>query len=62
MRQAAITDFEQIASFYKYVIDNTKNMEIYARWAYGQHPTDEMIMGFVCKSGFPKTEYWKEND
>lgn len=47
MRRAEITDFEQLVLFYKYVIENTKDIEKYARWVYGQHPTDEMIMDYI---------------
>lgn len=45
------SQFEEIADFYKYVIDNTPNMEQYGRWVYGQHPTDEMILSYV-NSGY----------
>ncbi len=40
-------DFSKMVSFYKYVIDNTENMAEYARWNYGQHPTDEMISDYI---------------
>lgn len=46
-RCADITDFDQITAFYKYVIKNTEDMATYARWVYGQHPTDEMIEGYI---------------
>ena len=39
--------FLKISAFYKYVIDNTENMAEYARWDYGRHPTDEMIIGYI---------------
>ena len=41
------SQFEKIADFYKYVIDNTPNMEQYGRWVYGQHPTNEMILSYI---------------
>lgn len=47
MRRAEEKDYEAIVEFYKYVIDNTKDMELYARWVYGQHPTDDMIMAYI---------------
>jgi len=47
MRQAEIRDYEAIAGFYKYVIEHTKEIEKYARWVYGQHPTDEMILDYI---------------
>ena len=46
-RCVEITDFEQVTSFYKYVIENTEDMKLYARWVYGQHPTDEMIEKYI---------------
>lgn len=47
IRCAQSMDFEKIAAFYKYVIENTQEMEKYARWVYGQHPTDEMILKYI---------------
>ena len=40
-------DYQRMTDFYKYVIDNTSEMVKYARWKYGQHPTDEMIKGYI---------------
>lgn len=45
--KAACADFERLAEFYSNAIKNTKNMDIYAKWIYGKHPTDEMIMGYI---------------
>ncbi|MGN0600364.1 MAG: GNAT family N-acetyltransferase [Oscillospiraceae bacterium] len=45
--KAVSGDFLRIADFYKYVIDNTENMAEYGRWIYGQHPTDDMINGYI---------------
>lgn len=47
LKLATLTDFERIAAFYKYVIANTPDMPIHARWIYGQHPTDEMITKYI---------------
>ena len=56
--KAAEQDFQRIARFYQDVIARTEHMETYARWVYGQHPTDEMIHGYIrrgamycCKKG-----------
>lgn len=38
---------QKIIDFYKYVIHHTDGMETYARWNYGQHPTDEMIKRYI---------------
>ena len=40
-------DFEKITQFYRDVIAHTERMDIYARWVYGQHPTDEMIRSYI---------------
>lgn len=45
--QAKEIDFERITAFYRYVIDNTENMDIYCRWIYGLHPDDEMIREYI---------------
>ena len=47
MRRAEMTDYEQLTLFYKYVIDHTENMNVYTKWVYGQHPTDEMIRDYI---------------
>ena len=56
--KASCTDFKKLTEFYSNAIKNTKNMSIYAKWIYGKHPTDEMIMGYIkenamyfCESG-----------
>ena len=51
-------DYQRITDFYKYVIDNTDEMEKYARWKYGLHPTDEMIKGYI-DGGYM---YYEERD
>ena len=40
-------DFQRITQFYRDVIAHTEHMGRYARWVYGQHPTDEMIWGYI---------------
>lgn len=47
IRRARTGEFEKVADFYKYVIENTPGMDKHARWVYGQHPTDEMILGYI---------------
>ena len=39
-------------------IDNTNKMEKYACWKYGQHPTDEMIKGYIDDGHM----YYEEKD
>lgn len=56
--KAAEQDFERITQFYRNVIAHTEHMAKYARWVYGQHPTDEMIQGYI-RSG---AMYYCEKD
>lgn len=51
-------DYQRITDFYKYVIDNTGEIDKYARWKYGLHPTDEMIKGYI-DGGYM---YYEEKD
>ncbi|MDO5774219.1 MAG: GNAT family N-acetyltransferase [Spirochaetales bacterium] len=45
--RATESDFERLAEFYRRTVSETKGMELYARWIYGLHPTDEMIHGHI---------------
>lgn len=56
--QAAEQDFPKIVQFYQDVIARTAHMDRYARWVYGQHPTDEMIFNYI-RSG---AMYYCEKD
>ena len=47
IRCAQIADFDKVVSFYKYVIAKTQGIGEYARWVYGQHPTDVMILNYI---------------
>lgn len=44
---AKIEDFDKVVSFYKYVIEKTQEIEKYARWVYGLHPTDTMLLKYI---------------
>lgn len=46
---ATMSDFMRLSQFYRNVIAYTEDMDIYARWVYGQHPTDEMILSYIQK-------------
>ena len=48
--KATESDFERLTRFYRHAVSETKNMELYARWVYGLHPTDKMILDHI-KSG-----------
>lgn len=45
--RATENDFEQLAEFFRRTVSETKGMEIYARWIYGLHPSNEMIYGHI---------------
>lgn len=45
--KATRKDFDEISRFYRSAIMNTKKMSIYAKWVYGKHPTDEMIIRYI---------------
>ena len=47
IRRAQSSDFDKVVSFYKYAIENMQEMGTYARWVYGQHPTDAMILKYI---------------
>lgn len=56
--RASENDFDRLTEFYRDVILHMENMDIYAKWVYGQHPTDEMIMGYIKEGAM----YFCEND
>lgn len=39
--------FEDIKRRYLEVIEQTPGMAEYTRWKYGQHPSDEMLQGYI---------------
>lgn len=47
--KATEQNFQRIAQFYRDVIAQTEHMDLYARWIYGKHPTDEMLQGYIRK-------------
>ena len=40
-------DFNRLTAFYRDAIQHTPEMSVYARWIYGLHPTDAMIMNYI---------------
>lgn len=58
LKRAKYRDTLKIENYYKYVVDNTENMDKYGRWIYGQHPTDEMIEGYITNESM----YFAEED
>ncbi|MDD6038893.1 MAG: GNAT family N-acetyltransferase [bacterium] len=47
MKLQLSNDFELIKEKYIEVIEHTEHMEEHARWVYGQHPTDELLKGYM---------------
>ena len=47
MKLIKTNDFELVKIKFLNVIKNTPNMEKYARWDYGKHPTDETIRAYT---------------
>lgn len=57
--KATINDFESIIKFYDDVTLRTPEMETYARWKKGQHPTEEGIKAYIEEGSM---YLYKEND
>lgn len=57
--KATINDFESIIRFYDDVILRTPEMETYARWKKGQHPTEEGIKAYIEEGSMYQ---YKKND
>lgn len=47
INKATIEDYESIIAFYDDVTDRTPNMEYFARWQKGKHPTEEGIRAYI---------------
>ena len=47
MRACVMNDLPALLDFYQLVINETEDLSVYARWVYGQHPTEEMITNYV---------------
>ena len=47
MQLVLAEDFAMVRKKYIEVIEYTKDMNIHARWIYGQHPTDAMIQSYM---------------
>ena len=57
--KATINDFELVIRFYDDVTLRTPEMETYARWKKGQHPTEEGIKAYIEEGSM---YLYKEND
>jgi ribosomal protein S18 acetylase RimI-like enzyme len=44
---ARIDDLNNVTNLYDEIIDQTKNIEVYARWKKGLYPTEKMIRDYI---------------
>ena len=47
MNLVRAVDLETVKRYYINVIENTPEIETYARWVYGKHPTDEGLRSYI---------------
>jgi ribosomal protein S18 acetylase RimI-like enzyme len=59
LQQASMVDYESVLSFYDDVTERTPDIERYARWQKGKHPTSEGIKAFIQEGGL---YLYKEQD
>ena len=59
LNKATIEDYESIIAFYDDVTDRTPDMEQYARWKQGLHPTHDGISAYIEEGSM---YLYKEND
>lgn len=50
-QKVRIDDFEAVRNTYVDIIEKTTDMEKYARWKKGLHPTDVSIMEYIRHGG-----------
>ena len=53
--RATTEDYESIIAFYDDVTDRTPDMERFARWQKGKHPTEEGIRALLVLMPLPLT-------
>lgn len=56
--KASENDFFLLTRFYRSVIRHTKDIDIYAKWVYGKHPDNEMILRYIREGSM----YFGERD
>ena len=59
LNRATIEDYESIIAFYNDVTDRTPDMERFARWIKGLHPTNDGIRAYIEEGSI---YLYKEND
>ena len=56
--KAKKSDFQRLTEFYRSAVERTKDIAVYAKWVYGKHPSDELIMWYINKGAM----YFCERD
>lgn len=51
LKKCEISELDRIVKFYRYVSENTANMNQYGKWSFGLHPKSEQIKNYI-RSGF----------
>ena len=59
LNKSTIEEFESIIAFYDDVTDRTPDMERFARWQKGKHPTHDGIRAYIEEGSM---YLYKEND
>ena len=59
LNRATVEDYESIIAFYDDVTDRTSEMELYARWQKGKHPTHGGIKAYIEEESM---YLYKKND
>ena len=59
LNRATIENYESIIALYDDVTDRTPEMELYARWQKGKHPTHDGIRAYIEEGSM---YLYKEND
>lgn len=56
--RAGENDFKRLTEFYRGAVMRTKDISVYAKWIYGKHPSDELIMEYISEGAM----YFCERD
>ena len=54
LKLASITDYASVLSFYDDVTEHTPEIERFARWQKGKHPTAEGIKAYIQEGSFSR--------
>ena len=57
MQLVLADDLAMVREKYIEVIEHTKDMNIHARWIYGQHPSDTLIQTYIDRKESNPSRY-----